>query len=258
MENSEFETRAFADPNDSAQDFLEALTANSERRQLVDEIRLFNERLGQITNSIGIPPELCNRLKAVAIDESPTTVKSIPQGDVPEYSGRKKQPLRLIAMAAALVLAVGVTFSTQFGNNQPSAAEMEFGQQVVNHVYTELDEISASTVASLQQISLAMGAIGSPEANIEAITSLGISFAKPCDILPRSRSAHLVINGNRGAVNIIIIDNSPVSRKFTFNDDRFSTVVVPLARGNLVLVGEKSERLADYQQLVDDNLTWAI
>ena len=45
--------------------------------------------------------------------------------------------------SVGLVLAVGVTYSSLFGGNQPSAQELEFGQQVVNHVYMELDEIDS-------------------------------------------------------------------------------------------------------------------
>ena len=93
---------------------------------------------------------------------------------------------------------------------------MAFGQQVVNHVYMELDEIGASSGASLQQVNQAVRSIGVTLVNDRALGQLGISFAKPCAILAQGSSAHLVADGNRGAVNIIITDNSPVRRQFSF------------------------------------------
>ncbi|MCB1670420.1 MAG: DUF3379 family protein [Gammaproteobacteria bacterium] len=258
MDNSEFETRAFADPYDTEQDFLEALSTCPERQQLLDEIRTFNARLGQVTGGIPTPPELCARLKAAVTEAaSPTEAAAETVSNVVRLPSRS-QPARLVVAAAALVLGIGMTYSTMFGSNQPSAAEIEFGQQVVNHVYAELDEIKASNGASLQQVNQAMGSIGGALDSDDAMERLGISFARDCIILPRNHSAHLVISGNRGAINIIIIDNSPVRREFTFSDDHFAAVVVPLENGNLVLVGEKSERLTDFQQVVDANLSWRI
>ena len=141
---------------------------------------------------------------------------------------------------------------------QPSAQELEFGQQVVNHVYMELDEINARPGASYQQVNQVFGAVGASLADQQAMSSLGISLAKPCVILPQNSSAHVVMDGNIGAVNIIVVNNSPVSQQFKFSDDRFETVVIPLENGNLILVGEKNEPFTEVKRELDDQLTWVI
>jgi len=250
MDNLEFETRAFADPEDSRQDLLDALSGNPDRQQLLEEVRAFNERLSRIAGSITPPSHLAERLRSVAAE-----LHEEPTGTVHRLPARRWQPMRLTAMAAALVVALGLTYSSLFGSNQPSAAELAFGQQVVNHIYLELAEIEASGSVSLQQVNQAVSRLGGSMANSQ---EMGISFARPCAILPQTNSAHLVIDGRLGAVNVIIIENSPVRREFNFSDERFEAVVMPLERGNLILVGEKNERLEDYQRVLDESLVWSI
>ncbi len=215
MDNSEFEMRAFANPDDNAPDFMEALAARPDRQQLLDEIRSFNGRLETVTQAITAPAGLDARLKVLPADQagesaadSGTNIIRLP---------RAWQPLRLGAMAAALVLAVGITYSTLFNGAQPSAGELEFGQQIVAHVYTEQDDIDARTGVSYQVVSEVVSALGGAVSSDAALERLRVSFAKPCAIFPSSNSVHLVLEGNSGAVNVIVIDNSPVSREFSFS-----------------------------------------
>jgi hypothetical protein len=258
MDNSEFETRVFANPEDNEQDFLDAVIALPERQQLLNEVRSFNDRLGRLANGVSAPPELASRLKSLVTPTDEEVQQKSPAPDnVVRFPGRL-WPTRRMSMAAVLVLAVGVAYSSLFGSNQPSAAEMAFGQQVVNHIYMELEEIRASSGASMQQVNQAVSSIGGTLVNDEAMSQLGISYAKPCAILPQGSSAHLVVKGNRGAVNIIITDNSPVRREFSFADERFEAVIIPLENGNLILVGEKNERLSDFQQVLNESVNWTI
>jgi hypothetical protein len=171
---------------------------------------------------------------------------------------KQRNPLRMLTMAAVLVLAVGVTYSALFGGSQPSAQELALGQEAVNHVYMELDEIESRPGASFQQVNQVFGAVGATVAGPQVLSSLGISLAKPCVIIPQNSSAHLVVDGSLGAVNIIVIDNTPVSQQFSFSDDRFETVVIPMENGNLILVGEKNETFNEVQRELDDLVTWVI
>ncbi|MBT8147844.1 MAG: DUF3379 domain-containing protein [Gammaproteobacteria bacterium] len=257
MDNSEFETRAFANPDDKDQNFLDAARDNVERQQLVEDVQSFNEQLTRITSGISPSADLQARLKAVAVDDQAET-QLPPTDKVVSFPAQQRSPGRLLAMAAVLVLAIGVTYSSLFGGNQPSAQEMAFGQQVVNHEYMELEEIDSRPGANYQQVNQVFGAVGASLADQQALTSLGISLAKPCVIIPQNSSAHVVMDGSAGAVNIIMVNNSPVSQQFSFSDDRFETVVIPMENGNLILVGEKNETFNEVQRELDDSLTWVI
>ena len=258
MDNSEFESRAFANPDDRDQDFLDALQDDPQRQQLLDEVQSFNERLTRITSGISAPGDLAERLKAVASEDG----SPIPVSDnkVVSLPARRRQPMRALAIAAALVLAVGLSYTSLFGGNQPSAQELEFGQQVVNHVYMELEEIDSRPGASFQQTNQVFGTVGGSITSPQAMNTLGVSLAKPCVIIPQNSSAHLVVDGSVGVVNIIVVNNSPVREQFSFSDDRdrFEAVVIPMENGNLILVGEKNETFAQVRRELDDNVSWVI
>ena len=258
MDNSEFEGRAFANPDDNDQDFLDALHDNPQRQQLLDEVQSFNHRLTTITSSVAAPADLAVRLKSIATVDESQQQTSATDDQVVNFPEPKRQPKRLLAIAAVLVLAVGVTYSSLFGGNQPSAQELAFGQQVVSHVYMELDEIDARPGASYQQANQVFGAVGGSIDSPQAMINLGISLAKPCSIIPQNSSAHLVMDGNVGAVNIIVVNNSPVRQQFSFSDDRFEAVVIPMENGNLILVGEKNETFIEVQRELDDSVSWVI
>ena len=55
-----------------------------------------------------------------------------------------------------------------------------------------------------------------------------------------------------------VINNSPVSVEYSFHDDRFNGIVVPMGEGNMVLVGERNEDLEQYKTLFADNIDWVI
>ena len=55
-----------------------------------------------------------------------------------------------------------------------------------------------------------------------------------------------------------VINNSPVSGEYSFHDDRFNGIVVPMGEGNMVLVGERNEDLEQYKTLFADNIDWVI
>jgi hypothetical protein len=257
MDNSEFESRVFANPDDNDRDFLEALETDPLRRQLLDEVQSFNDDLTRITSSVAAPASLGDRLKSITMDDQSSAGTAASDDNVVNLPERGNA-FRMLTVAAVLVLAVGVTYSSLFGGNQPTAQELAFGQQVVNHVYMELDEIDSRPGASFQQVTQVFGAVGATVAGPQVVNTLGISFAKPCAIIPQNSSAHLVMDGSAGAVNIIVINNSPVSQQFSFSDDRFETVVIPMEDGNLILVGEINETFNEVRRELDDLVTWVI
>jgi len=59
-------------------------------------------------------------------------------------------------------------------------------------------------------------------------------------------------------VSVIVINNSPVSVEYSFHDDRFNGIVVPMGEGNMVLVGERNEDLEQYKTLFADSIDWVI
>ena len=253
MDDSEFEIRAMANPSDQDQDFLDALKEVPSRQQVLDNARAIDQRLKNSMSSISAPIGLADRLKANAQEST----KPEPQSNVVELD-RPRHQFRGFALAASLVLALGATFSLLFGSSGPSAAEIAFGQQVMNHVYMEIEQVNSQEGLNYQVISQVVGSVGGQMRNGNSMDNLRISFAKPCVIIPENSSAHLALAGNQGSVNVIVVNNSPVKAEFTIGDERFDGVIIPFDGGNLILIAEKQESLANYRELLADNVDWII
>lgn len=254
MDNSEFEIRAMTNPDDQGQDFIDALKEDPSRQQLLDDARAFDQRLQNSMNSITGPAALADRLKTNTQDAAEPESRS---NNVVALN-KPWLPFRGFALAASLVLALGVTYSLLSGSSEPSAAELAFGQQVMDHVYMEIDQVDSQEDVSYQVVSQVVGSVGGQMRNRDSMDNLGVSFAKPCVIIPENQSAHLALAGNQGAVNVIVVNNSPVKAEFTISDERFDGVVIPFDGGNLILVAEKQESLANYRELLTDNVDWVI
>lgn len=174
---------------------------------------------------------------------------------------------RYYAIAASLLLAVGISAALiDFPDSSvnPTTAELALGEEILAHLYIDSDEIDAINLGG-DLGAIAMPAVNEVMANAGTqllsnafMQNLPVRSAKPCIILPAFQSAHLLVMGDQGAVSIIVINNSPVSGEYSFRDDRFVGIVVPMEAGNMILVGERSEDLDQLKALFSENLEWVI
>jgi hypothetical protein len=61
-----------------------------------------------------------------------------------------------------------------------------------------------------------------------------VRSTKPCAILPAYESPHLALEASQGAVNMIVINNSPAHVEFSIQDERCIGIVVPMDQGNMI------------------------
>ena len=95
-----------------------------------------------------------------------------------------------------------------------------------------------------------------PQEDVELGKQVVMSIEESGEQYTESR---VIEPGDQVYVTLRVVDpDAGDTHAYSVSDDRFEAVVVPLDRGNLILVGEKNEPLADYQQVVDDNLVWTI
>jgi hypothetical protein len=249
MDNSEFETRAFANPDDQSQDFLDAVENDPSRQQFLDDLRNFNARLGKSLADVTVPENMAQRLKDVAGSDS-ESAEVVPI--------KPWQSMQKLAMAASVVLVLGLTYSVLFSGSAPTPADLAFGDQVLSHIYLEIDEVNSSQRIDSQILTDVMSSVGGQLRDDSAAENLAVSFAKPCIIIPENRSAHFALTGNQGPINVIVVNNSPVQAEFNVGDSRFSGVVIPFEGGNLIIIGEQQESLDQYFDLLTENVEWVI
>jgi hypothetical protein len=223
-----------------------------------------DEDMRGIINAVGIPDGLKEKL--LSIPEAEQT-SSDTLNLLAEKPAANSEVFQYFAVAASLMLAAGIIFSLTYSpgfNTGPNAAEIAFGNEVIEHLYHESSEIEAiNSGLSLDSVGMpmivnAMAGVGTRLVSNSFITKTPVHFAKPCIIIPAYDSAHLMIEGSEGAVSVFVINNSPVSIEYQFNDDRFNGIVVPMDNGNMVLVGEADEDLGLYKDLFSKNIEWVI
>lgn len=248
MDDLEFRKRALANPQDCDEDFVAATEASPQRQLLLQDAKELDTKIQAVLLSVSIPADLASRLKS-----SPVQVAAVASLPV------KPKTSRYFAMAASLVLAIGILFSSNLLSTRPSAADLKFHDDIIGHVYREAPRYENSTVnLSWQQITQVISDAGGHLRDDERIKKMRIKFANDCNVIPSSKGAHIVLEGSKGSVSVIMIHNSPVSTEFDVDDPRFAGKIIPFGDGNVIILGEKEEPLESYETLIAETFEWII
>ena len=254
MDELEFRRRLYADPADPDRELLDAAAANPALQAILEDTQTLERDLRGTLTAVAAPTALEQRLR------------HLPDHDIAEGGGgvrRSTRALQYYAMAACLVLAVGLLFGLNRGS-APVASELVMGQNVIRHLYheeAELDAIAAGnldTTFTLPTVNSVMANAGTALDGASFLENMPVRYANPCLVLPGHQSAHLILQTADGPLNVIVIDNTPVQQEFTIRDERFRGTVIPMERGNLILIGEADGNVEDYRELFTSNVEWVI
>ena len=174
MEDLEFRKRGLANPNDSSEDFIAAASASAERAKWLQDLQALDARVHAAALSIDVPAGLAERLKAHAVAQS---VPTATQASVTALPARSRYQ-RYYAMAASLVITLGVIMSSGLWTARPSAADIKFHDDILGHMYRETPRIENATAdLSLEEINQVIEAAGGHLREDERIKSAHIKFA---------------------------------------------------------------------------------
>lgn len=265
MDELEFRKRIYANPRELEQEVLDAARANPPLQKILDESLKFEASLGDLLASPEIPEGLAGRLHAIPEADNANGDETVvaDQSNVRPLRASKPSFFQYYAVAASLILAVGIVFSLM-SNTGPSSADVVFGDEMLAHLHHDIEEIdeitsgAAYAVLDLDEVNFTLANTGTQLMRQDSTGDFGVRSAKPCEILPAYESAHLVLQGSQGAISVIVINNSPVDVEFSIRDDRFEGIVLPMEGGNMILVGEKDEDLSQYASLFAENVEWVI
>ncbi len=263
MDELDFRKRVYGNPRDLDEEILELARANPDFQKIIDETLAFENSLGSIIQDSEAPEGLMAQLLALPAKDELQQTGPQAASNVSPIRARKQSFFPYYAVAASLVLAVGIVFSLSF-NGGPGAANRVFGDELLAHLHHDIEEIDdisngeTYAVLGLDEVNTTMANAGTRLVSHDVSRDFAVRSAKPCEIIPAYQSAHLVLEGSEGAVSVIVINNSPVDFEFSFSDDRFSGVVFPMEQGNMILVGEKNEDLNQYATLFSESVEWTI
>jgi len=247
MDRDEFVTRVFANPYDEDPEFLSASSNDAERQALISDVRAFDQRMHKTMHQVPIPDGLASRLKSRIHNEISKS------DEIPVWFG-----YRWYAMAAALVLALGLTLSALLIPSGPTQAEVAMGQGIIRHIIAETADFTGTDNVNFNRVNQVMATVGGQMQDNALTRELNITFAKQCLVLPGEIGAHFVMHSDGGVVNIVILQDSLVDREFEVEDDRFSGMVSPIGTGSMILIGDTMEGLENYRNMLAANIDWAI
>ncbi len=156
------------------------------------------------------------------------------------------------ALAASVLLAVVVGSRFTDPGMEETFGTLE--QQVLAHVDHEpMALLPSSTPVSDSRLANAVpNRIATMNRGIGLIT-----FAEFCSINGKD-VPHLVIQGERGPITILLMPHEKVAEATTFDGVNIRGVILPVGDGSIAIIGDREEPLEEVQQNVLDSVMWSI
>lgn len=226
MDELEFRRRCYTDPGDP--ELEQACKESQEHFRAYSAARRFDQ---QTRDALEVPaPEgLAGRiLLAQSLDDGPPA--------------RARQWLASAAAVAAL--ATGLVLLSP-------DTPLPLNEVALNHIHNELHHLHEPGVVPASEVSQLLA-----EFNASVGDSLPqVTYAGPCDIRDKP-GIHMVLNGQRGPVTLLIMPGQPLTADLAVGDDRFQGRVVPTSTGSMAIVGNPDEDIDRIEQQVRDAITW--
>ncbi len=83
-----------------------------------------------------------------------------------------------------------------------------------------------------------------------------ITYAQTC-VINGNKVPHLVIQGERGPVMILLLQEEMVSEAIPLLGENLSGVILPVGSGSIAIVGERGERLEKIEKNLVNSVMWS-
>ena len=201
------------------------------------------------------------RHEMIALDEKIRRALSlnVPELNMPELpeietsnvvslaSRRRFAPPAWFAMAATVVVAALIGIRFVGVDNQSLAEEVLAHLDGEPHALVITDvEVSDERLGSVVPAN-----IGSMDRSAGLIT-----YAQSCEINGRD-VPHLVIQGERGPVTILLMPEEKISAALPLEGDTVHGVILPVGDGSVAIIGVREERLDLIEKRVLKSVTWS-
>lgn len=167
---------------------------------------------------------------------------------------RRTRPVTWLALAASLVLAVGIG-TTLWWNRMP--AEMPLTAALVQHVRNpqEADAIVPGQPL-IAQVSLVQGVLDKVGAHINGGLN-DVTYARVCPFRGRL-VAHLVVRGKDGPVTILLLPHIKVDQPRHFNEDGFRGMLEPAGTGSIAILANNPSPMQPMAEALAGKVQWRI
>lgn len=236
MDDLQFRRSIYADPKSTDSDLVSAQQSDPTKQKFVQEIKQLDQKI-------------CNALTVDVPDD--LSEKLILRQSLASHQQQKRKGRIKLAMAASVAFAIGLTVNQlQFSHAYETVGDYAIAH--TNHeaqYFTNNDEAKV-TLASLNKKMASFN--GSFSADLGEL--IMADFCR----FDAMKSLHLVFRGKTSPVNIFIVPNSEhlaFSREFKNNE--LNGIVDKFKESNIIIVGDKSEPLQQWQHKIDSAIRWS-
>lgn len=190
--------------------------------------------------------------KAMQIDVPPLVMPELPDVAADKVAALpvRKRSSRMLwfALAATLVLASSIALRL----SNPFATYDTLAEAVLAHLDHEPHALRVTDEPVPDN--LLARAVPADVAVFDRETAL-ITYASPC-IINGNSTPHLVIQGKRGPVTILLMPKERVADVERIEGDNVHGVIVPVGSGSIAIIGPRGEPLEPIQRNVLKSITW--
>ncbi|NMP32984.1 DUF3379 domain-containing protein [Thalassotalea sp. M1531] len=237
MDDLQFRRSIYADPKNQDAEVIAAKNADPARAQFAKEIEQLDDQIASALN-VPVPDDLCNKL--------------ILRQAMASHQQQKRKSRVHLALAASVAFAVGLTVNfLQF-----SSAYADIGDYALAHVYHEEGVFNNNATAN---VTLASVNNKMSTFNGSFVQNVGKLIAADYCRFDGVKSLHLVYQGKNSPVNVFIVpERGEVAFSQTFSDSKLNGQSLTFGENHVIIVGDKSEVLSQWQKNLSDNTQWSI
>ena len=192
--------------------------------------------------------------RALALDVPELVLPEMPDVDAADVvtlaDRRRLLPPAWLSIAATVLLAV--VLGTRFSGHEDMVYESLADEVLahVSHIPSAL-QVTDVTVTDAHLYEVVPANIAQLDRSAGLIT-----FAETC-VIKGNSVPHLVIQGERGPVTIVLMPNEMVDEAVSLNDEHSQGVILPVGGGSIAIIGARGESLEKIEQQILQSVMWS-
>ncbi|HET7396074.1 MAG TPA: DUF3379 family protein [Gammaproteobacteria bacterium] len=168
--------------------------------------------------------------------------------------GRQPRPVAWLALAASLVLAVGITAGVWW---QASRTDMPLTTALVQHVMNPNEaEAIVPGQPLLRKVSLVQNVLDKVGVQVHGGLD-DVTYARVCPFRGRL-VAHLVVRGKDGPVTILLLPHIHVNKPQHFDEEGFRGMIEPAGSGSIAILSNNDSPMEPMAQVLVQKVQWNI